>query len=98
ENMRGTVLFGGFKSGKRCKEENTVRASLQNCKAYIAKKLMGGETINARDLRSIIVSATARYVTFSLRIPLVQSSAWNHASEVINISLLHLPCTPNPWK
>ncbi|QQP37305.1 Hypothetical protein FKW44_017530 [Caligus rogercresseyi] len=42
--MRGTVLFGGFNTGKRCKEENTVRASLLNCKAYIAKKLMGGET------------------------------------------------------
>eukprot|EP00096_Caligus_rogercresseyi_P013537 TRINITY_DN6176_c0_g1_i1.p1 TRINITY_DN6176_c0_g1~~TRINITY_DN6176_c0_g1_i1.p1 ORF type:complete len:146 (+),score=6.60 TRINITY_DN6176_c0_g1_i1:383-820(+) len=83
ENMRGIVLFGGFNTGKRCKEENTVRASLLNCKAYIAKKLMGGETINARDLRSIMVSAAARYAAFSLRIPMVQSSAWNNASEVI---------------
>ncbi|QQP38633.1 Hypothetical protein FKW44_019256 [Caligus rogercresseyi] len=58
--MRGTVLFRRFQHWKRCKEENTVRASLLNCKAYIAKKLTGGETINARDLRSIMVSAAAR--------------------------------------
>ncbi|QQP34970.1 Hypothetical protein FKW44_023045 [Caligus rogercresseyi] len=55
--MRGTVLFGGFNTGKRCKEENTIRASLRNCKAYISKKLIGGETINAINLRSIMVSA-----------------------------------------
>ncbi|QQP36367.1 Uncharacterized protein FKW44_021443 [Caligus rogercresseyi] len=81
--MRGTVLFGGFNTGKRCKEEYTVRASLLNCKVYIAKKLMGGETINARDFRSIMVSATARYAAFFLKIPMVQSSAWHHALEVI---------------
>ncbi|QQP36321.1 Uncharacterized protein FKW44_021380, partial [Caligus rogercresseyi] len=48
---------------------------------YVAERLSSGDPIQEGDLKSIVLSAAARYMALSIKIP--EDSSWRFASDIV---------------
>ncbi|QQP53607.1 Uncharacterized protein FKW44_006138, partial [Caligus rogercresseyi] len=81
---KAVFLFGvpSFLKGTSS-EGKALSVAIANLKAYIGQCITTDRCVNVIDMRSIIISAAARYAALSLRIPKVQDNIWNFAYEII---------------
>ncbi|QQP40159.1 Uncharacterized protein FKW44_014121, partial [Caligus rogercresseyi] len=74
---KATILFGLLnKKGHNSPKSKALEFALSNSKAYIASCLTKKETIKPSILRSVMISAAARYASLTLKIPSVSEDSW----------------------
>ncbi|QQP40997.1 Uncharacterized protein FKW44_015241, partial [Caligus rogercresseyi] len=61
----------------------TINSSLLNAKGLIARCITNNVPIKASDLRSIMISAAARYTALDLKIPSLLDSTWTLAAREV---------------
>ncbi|QQP54586.1 Uncharacterized protein FKW44_007466, partial [Caligus rogercresseyi] len=84
------VLYGfSKKERKTSRKLEAIHFALLSAKALISSRLTSGEFLLREDLRGILISASARYTIFDLKIPEQSGSSWNYAIDLVNFSWLN---------
>ncbi|QQP55869.1 Uncharacterized protein FKW44_000331, partial [Caligus rogercresseyi] len=84
KNISPILLFG-LTSNLRSASEKTraIEFALSSSRSYVAEHLASGKTIETEELRSIQISAAARYSALEIKIPGRADSQWRFAGDLV---------------
>ncbi|QQP39938.1 Uncharacterized protein FKW44_013815, partial [Caligus rogercresseyi] len=80
----GTMLFGvDTLQGIEADEVKSMNITLRGIKAYIARALTDGTQLETSSIRAIMIATSARYSTFSVKIPKICGQEWDFAGNLV---------------
>ncbi|QQP38955.1 Uncharacterized protein FKW44_019680 [Caligus rogercresseyi] len=78
-----TYILFGLLSHKASARTNVINHSSTECQTLVSKSLTMDRPLQPLDIRTIRISASARYAPLDLRIPSVTDNSWTLAGNLV---------------